>query len=108
LDERSIIRTIVHAPSVLLVTSSIRKNPHHTRSQTKPLKETKQMLRDTLRNWATPDRQEMRPLPKEPVEILRYALSELEQTMCPETPSIVHVRHTLIEGITFLETEAAR
>ncbi|HUD57780.1 MAG TPA: hypothetical protein VMR02_21305 [Terracidiphilus sp.] len=66
------------------------------------------MLRDTLGNWATTDRQKMRPLPKEPVEILRYALSELEQTMCPETSSIVHVRHTLIEGITFLETEAAR
>ena len=77
-------------------------------SKPKLLKVAKQMQRDTLGNWAATDRQKMRPLPKEPVEILRYALSELEQTMSPETPSIVHVRHTLIEGITFLETEAAR
>jgi hypothetical protein len=65
------------------------------------------MSGNTNEDRAATERQTMRPLPKEPVEILRYALSELARTTCPEAPSVVHLRRDLIEGITFLEAETA-
>ena len=49
------------------------------------------MRRDTRETYAATGRQTMRPLPTEPLEILGYALSEVEQTVCPadEVTSIV-------------------
>jgi hypothetical protein len=68
------------------------------------------MLRDTMESQATTGRQSMPALPTEPLEILRYALSEVDQTVCREreAPSIVSVSHILIEEISFLEAKAAR
>ena len=65
------------------------------------------MLRDTMEMHAATGRQTMRPLPTEPLEILRYALSEVEQTAYPgdEVPSIVWIRNILNEGITHLKAE---
>ena len=53
------------------------------------------MLRDTMESQATTGRQSMPALPTEPLEILRYALSEVDQTVCREreAPSIVSVSH---------------
>ena len=67
------------------------------------------MLRDTREMHPATGRQTMRPLPTEPLEMLRYALSEVEQTVCPanEVPSIVWTRDILKEGIILLKTERA-
>ena len=48
------------------------------------------------------------PLPTGPLEILRYALNQVEQTAYPddEVPSIVRTRNILNEGIIFLKAEA--
>ena len=66
------------------------------------------MLLNTIEGCDATDRQTMRALPTEPLEILRYALRELEQGIRREgeVPSIVHVSQVVNEGITFLEAEA--
>jgi hypothetical protein len=71
--------------------------------------EEKQMRCDTTQNRAVPGCRRMRPLPTEPLEILRYALGELEQTACPddEAHSTVWIRNILNEGIAFFGAEAA-
>jgi hypothetical protein len=68
------------------------------------------MLCDTMENRAATGCRRMRPLPTEPLEILRHALGEVEQTVCPddEAPSVVWIRNILNEGIAFLRAEAAR
>ena len=68
------------------------------------------MLRNTMESRDATDRQTMRALPTEPLEILRYALSEIEQGIRREgkVPSIVRVSQIVNEGITFLEAETAR
>jgi len=78
--------------------------------QTKSLEEANQMLRDTIGSRAATGRQTMRPLMTEPIEILRYALSELEQTMCTEdeASSFIYLRQILNEGIIFLQQRRPR
>ncbi|MDR3797485.1 MAG: hypothetical protein P4K93_05010 [Terracidiphilus sp.] len=54
-------------------------------------------------------RQTMRALPTDPLEILLYALGEVEQTVWhdDEFPSLVGVRNILNGGITLLRAGAA-
>ena len=50
------------------------------------------------------------PLPTTQLEILRYALSEMERTLVlgKETPSIIYVMCQIRERVTELEFEVAR
>ncbi|MDR3753132.1 MAG: hypothetical protein P4K78_04740 [Terracidiphilus sp.] len=63
----------------------------------------------TMESQAAVSRQTMRALPTDPLEILLYALGEVEQTVWhdDEFPSLVGVRNILNGGITLLRAGAA-
>jgi len=67
-------------------------------------------MHGTMESQADVSCQTVRALPTEPLEILFYALGEVEQTMRhdDESPSLVWLRDILNEGIASLIAGAAK